>query len=227
VTATPTLRVTSVSATSARLAWNAGPAGSRYAVRVNGRTLGVVGVTSVRVIGLRPGREHTAQIFTVHAGRLVVHTAPVTFRTLALAPPKAGAWLTLSNSLTGGAADVFGARSADGAPVVLNRRHDGTNQRWRLREAAGGTFLIQSAATGKCLAVGGAVRTGAPLVQRTCDAASAGQAWRLLGTAYGFSLAPVGVDLVVGVSGSRYYGRRPLVLQTPSQRRYQSWTAVA
>jgi hypothetical protein len=162
----------------------------------------------------------------VQAGGLAPHTAPVTFRTLAPIPPKVGPWLTLTNSLTGGAADVFGARAANGTPVVLNRRHDGTNQRWRLRDAGGGTFLVQGAATGKCLAVGGTVRAGAPLVQRTCDAASAAQAWRLVTTAYGFSLAPLSVDLVVGVSGSRYYGRRPLVLQTPNQRRYQSWTAV-
>jgi len=226
-TPTPTLRVTSVSTTSARLSWNPGPAGTRYAIRLNGRTLGVVEITSVRVIGLRPGSEHTAQIFTVNADGLAAHTAPVTFRTLAPASPKVGAWMTLTNSLTGGAADVFGARTADGTPVVLNRRHDGTNQRWRLREAAGGTFLVQGAATGKCLAVAGAVRAGAPLVQRTCDAASAAQAWRLVTTAFGFALAPVSVDLVVGVSGSRYYGRRPLVLQAPNQRRYQSWTAVA
>jgi hypothetical protein len=231
VAPTPTLRVTSVATTSARLSWNPAAAGTRYAVRLNGRTLGVVGVTSVRVIGLRPGREQTAQIFMVNGSALTAYTAPVTFRTLAPVPPKAGPWLTLTNSLTGGAADVFGARSADGTPVVLNRRSDGTNQRWRLREAAGGTFLIQSAATGKCLAVAGSARAGAPLVQQTCNAASAAQAWRLVTTAYGFSLAPANrapasVDLVVGVSGSRYYGRRPLVLQVPNQRRYQSWTAV-
>jgi hypothetical protein len=152
----------------------------------------------------------------------------VTFRTVPSPPPKAGPWLTLTNSLTGGAADVYGARTADGTPVVLNRRSDGANQRWRLRPAAGGAFLLQNSATGKCLAVAGAVGVGAPLVQRACDATSAGQAWRLVTSTFGFSLTPApAADLVVGVSAAQFYGRRALVLQPPNERRYQSWTAVA
>ena len=224
---TPTLRVTAVSATTAVLSWNPGPAGTRYAIRLDGRTLGVVGVTSVRLVGLRPGRGHTAQIFTVAGGVLTAYTAPVTFRTLAPTVPRSKIWLTLTNSLTGGAADVYGARSADGAPVVLNRRHDGANQRWRLVDAAGGAVQIQNATANKCLTVAGPVRTGAALIQVDCATDGVAQLWRLVTTPYGFALAPVGADLVIGVSAARYYGRRPLVLQTPNERRYQSWTAVA
>jgi hypothetical protein len=226
-TASPTLRVTAVSATSARLSWNAAAAGSRYVIDLSGRTLGVVEVAAVRVLGLRPGRPYTAQIFVAVGGKPVPHTAAVTFTTLPSAAPKPGPVVTLSNSLTGGAADVYGARTVDGTPVVLNRRHDGANQRWRLRPAAGGALLLQNAATGKCLAVAGAVEEGAPLVQRACAAAGVGQAWQLVASTYGFELRPAGSELVVGVSAGQYYGRRPLVLQTSNQRRYQSWTAVA
>ena len=227
---TPTLRVTNVLANSVRLSWDAAAAGTRYAVRLNGRTLGTVRTTAVRLVGLRPDSAYTAEIAIVAADRsLVPHTAPVEFRTAAVVMPAPGALITLANSLTGGAADVYGARSADGTPVVLHRRHDGANQRWRLEEAAAGVFRLESSATGKCLALalaGPSPRTGTALIQRTCDATSTAQQWRLQPTAYGFALAPVNADLVVGVGGARYYGRRPLVLQTPSQRRYQSWTAV-
>jgi len=223
-----TLQVTAVAPTSARVQWTAAAAGTRYAIRVNGRVLGVVQVTSVRLIALRPNTQYTAQIFTVNGGQMTAHTAPVTFRTLPVAPLKRGAWVTLTNSLTGGAADVYGARRADGAPVVLGRRTDGANQRWRLRAAAAGAFLLENSASTKCLAIaGGAARAGAPLVQQACNASNPTQHWRLVSTAYGFSLAPAAGDLVVGVSASRFNGRRPLVLQAANERRYQSWTAVA
>jgi hypothetical protein len=71
------------------------------------------------------------------------------------------------------------------------------------------------------------VRAGAGLIQVDCAADGVAQLWRMVTTPYGFALAPVGADLVIGVSAGRYYGRRPLVLQTPNERRYQSWTAVA
>jgi hypothetical protein len=226
---TPTLRTTAVSTTTVRLAWDAAAAGSRYAVQLNGRTLGVVRVTAVRVVGLRPDTGYSARIALVTAGSAPVpYAGPVAFRTAPATMPTAGRWLTLMNSLTGGAADVFGARRADGTPVVLQRRHDGANQRWRLVNAGAGTFRLQSSATGKCLAVaGGVARTGAPLVQEACAAGSGTQRWRLAPTAYGFALTAADANLVVGVGGGRYYSRRALVLQRPSERRYQSWTAIA
>jgi len=151
----------------------------------------------------------------------------VSVRTAAATRPPAGSWFTLANSLTGGAADVYAARSGDGAPIILYRRHDGANQRWQLQPAGTGTFLVRAQSSDKCLMpMGGTAQAGAPLVQQTCDAAAVGQQWRLVDTEYGFALRTASGDLAVGVGNSRYRGCRLLVLQRPNERRYQSWTAA-
>ena len=225
---TPVLQVSEVTATSARLAWDAAAPGTRYAVQLGGRMLCLVTVTAVRLVGLRPETVYTVQISIQRAnGSLVPHTMPVQFQTGPAVMPVPGSWLTLTNALTGGAADVFGARSANGTPVVLYRRHDGANQRWQLQVAGTGAFQLRSASSGKCLTTtAGALRPGTPLVQYTCDAANTAQRWRLMPTAYGFAVASAGANLVIGAGGTRYYGYRALVLQTPNQLRYQSWTAA-
>jgi hypothetical protein len=232
---TSVLRVTDVTATTARLSWDTSGPGTRYAVQLGGGTVSVVRVTAVRVAGLRPDTVYTVQISVQRPDlSLVPDTMPVRFETGPAVLPVPGSWLTLTNALTGGAAEVFGARSAGGTPVVHSRRHDGGNQRWRLEAAGTGTYRLRSASSGKCLAAGGgavaagggAVAAGAPLVQQTCDGAQVSSRWRLVPTAYGFALGTVGANLVVGIGGTRYYGHRLLVLQTPSQRRYQSWTAA-
>jgi hypothetical protein len=210
-----------------RLTWPAASAERpRYAVVLNGRTIGVARGTSVRVVGLRPNTEYTVQVALARDGTLTPYTVAVQARTAAVSRPPAGSWFTLSNSLTGGAADVFGARSADGAPIILYRRHDGANQRWQLQPAGTDTFLLRAQSSDKCLApLGGTARAGVPLVQQTCDTAAAGQQWRLVDTPYGFALHTATGDLTVGVGNARYRGCRLLVLQQPNQRRYQSWTA--
>jgi len=218
------LRVTEIASTSARLAWDAAAAGTRYAVRLSDRTIGVVGVTAVRLVGLRPDRDYTVSIAIRNAdGSLSPYAGPVTFHTLSRSWPPARTWVTLSNALTGGAADVFGARSADGTPIVLYRRHDGVNQRWLFEPATADTFVIKAESSGKCLTVAGSVRAGTPLVQQACANGNAAQEWRVVSTPYGFALAAGTSDLVVGVGGIRYRGSRILVLQNRNERRYQSW----
>jgi hypothetical protein len=233
VTPTPTktsttglkeLRTSAVDATSVRLSWDAAAAGSRYAVVLNGRSIGRVGATNVRIVGLRPDTDYQIGISLSQNGTLTPWTNPVTVHTTAAPAPAAliqgGGWMVFGNSLTGGVADVFGARSAAGTPIIMHRQHGGANQQWKLEPAGADTYLVRSKATNECLSTtGGKDATGATLVQADCATALH---WKLASTTYGVALsAPSG--LVAGVGNSEYFGNRLLVLQRASGAKYQSW----
>ncbi|GAA2392450.1 RICIN domain-containing protein [Dactylosporangium salmoneum] len=213
------LKVSAVDATSVRLSWDAAAAGSRYAVVLNGRSIGVVGSTAVRIVGMRPDTAYQVGISLSQNGALTPWTTTVAMHTTAAASPAAGTWLTFGNSLTGGVADVFGARHAAGTPIILYSKHGGANQQWKL-EPAGNAFVLRSKATNECLTTaGGKDAVGATLVQGDCGAALH---WSVQRTSYGVTLAsPAG--LVVGVSNNEYFGSRLLVLQKASGAKYQSW----
>lgn len=218
------LRSSAIGATSARLDWDAAAAGSRYVVLLGERRLGVVTVTAVRLVGLRPDRDYPLRIARSGPdGALVPHTGVVTVHTLAASRPPTQTWFTLGNALTGEAAGVVGGRSAEGSPVVLGPRQDGVAQHWLLEPAGAETFLVKTESSGKCLAAGGQVRAGTALVQQACQATGTTR-WRIVSTTYGFALAPAGSDLLLGVGGIRYRDARMLVLQPANQCRYQSWT---
>jgi hypothetical protein len=174
---------------------------------------------------MRPDTEYTFQIAIRKPDRtLVPYTKAVKVRTAPVVMPATGAWFSLSNSWTGDMVGVFGGRSADGTPLVLDRRHGDASQFWQVEQVGTG-FVVRSKATGKCVApLAGADVVGAPLVQYACDAANAVLRWRVTLTANGVALTtPSG--LVVGVSRLRYGDHRLLVLQRPTNARYQSWTA--
>ncbi|MFG2039216.1 RICIN domain-containing protein [Dactylosporangium sp. NPDC048998] len=213
------LRTSALDATSVRLSWDAAAAGSRYAVVLNGRSIGRVGSTGVRIVGLRPDTDYRIAISLSQNGTLTPWTGTLTVHTAAAASPAAGAWMVFGNSLTGGVADVFGARSAAGTPIILYGRHGGANQQWKL-EAAGNAFLVRSKATNQCLSTtGNRDAAGATLVQADCATA---MHWTVQQTADGVALASPG-GLVVGVSNNEYFGSRLLVLQKASGAKYQSW----
>jgi ricin-type beta-trefoil lectin protein len=219
----PDLVVTDAGATTARLAWVAAPPGSRHAVGVDGRPVGTVGVTAVRLVGLRPDTIYTVTVSTTtpdgtsRTRHTTVHTGPDI-------APVMQTWLSLTNSLTGGAPEVAAARQAPGTGVVSARRTDGNDQRWLLRAVGTGTYQLVVRSSGECLA-GAASRVGAPLVQQPCRAAATTQQWRLATTPFGFRLAAVHGGLVVGIGTARLGGQPLLVLQAPNGCRYQSWTA--
>jgi hypothetical protein len=228
VTPTPTkpptglkeLRISDVGATSVRLSWDAAPAGSRYAIVLNGQSIGQVHATGVRVVGMRPGTDYQIGVSLTRNGMVTPWTNTVKVHTTSTQPPAAGQWLVFGNSLTGGAVDVFGARSAAGTPIIIYRRHDGANQQWKLEPAANGVFLVRSKATDKCLTtVDNVDSAGATLVQEDCAKALQ---WKTTKTDYGFAITTPG-GLVVGVSRIEYFGSRLLVLQNPSSAKYQSW----
>lgn len=218
-----TLRISDVTATSARLAWDAAAAGTRYGVALNGRVLGWTTATGVRVTGLRAGTTYQAQIVLRGTGSATVpHTAPATIATPAAAQPAAGSWFVLGNALTGTAAELYGARTADGTPLVSQRRAGTASQLWKLESAGDDTFLLRAKASGKCASA--APVAGTPVVQQDCASA---QRWRLKQAADGtVALTTASGDLVLGLGGQRYAGQRLLVLQKPGAARYQAWVTM-
>jgi Ricin-type beta-trefoil lectin domain-like/Metallo-peptidase family M12B Reprolysin-like len=219
------LTVSETTSTGTRLSWPAAASGGRFGIVVNGRTLGWVERTTVRVTGLRPGTEYRMAIVLRGQGATEPYTDVVAVRTGSTSMPVAGAWFSLNNALTGMAADLYGARSADATPLVLNRSTHAANQIWTLVRAGAGDFLLKSRATGKCVAALGRVAAGVPLVQQACSAKAAGQVFRLKRGAHGLTLSCGRGDLVVGAGNSRFAGQRVLVLQKPTQARHQAWTA--
>jgi hypothetical protein len=179
--------------------------------------LGWTRSTGVRIVGLRPATVYRAQIVT----RSGPYTDVAEVRTPASTAPPVGAWFQLSNALTGGAAEIHGARSADRTPVVSRASTGAANQAWQLVPAGGDAYRLRSKATGKCVAALGQPAAGAPLVQVACGAKAL--TWTLTRTADGFALATG--DLVAGLGRSRYGDGRLLVLQRPAAQRHQSWAA--
>jgi hypothetical protein len=208
--------------TSIRLRWSAARPGATYEVAVDGVTIATTVATRARLVGLRP--DTTYRVTVSEAAKKYV--ARATARTAPGARPALSTWFVLTNSLTGGAADLYAARSANGTPVVLNGAEGGAQQQWRLAPAGGGAFSLQSRASGKCLATrDGNPVAGAPLVQDDCSADDGSQRFVLGRTAQGFNLTTSVGGLVVGVGGQRFGAHRLLELQEPDEARHQSWTA--
>lgn len=218
-TATPTptggaagkVTVTDLTATSARLSWPAAARNSRYGVVIDGRTAGTVRATSVTLTGLAPGRAYRVKIVVGGAD----HTAEATVTTPAAAVPAAGTWFSLTNALTGEAADLYGARTATGTPLVTSAGSGEASQAWKLD---GGKLVAK--ATGKCAGPRGPAVAGSPLVQRDCAGAPTFEVTR--GPA-GLTLTSGG--LVVGVADTAFAGRPLLSLQKPTGVRQQAWSA--
>ncbi|MFI5496176.1 RICIN domain-containing protein [Actinoplanes sp. NPDC051859] len=213
------LEVREPSSTSVRLTWSAAAPQAQYDVEVDGKKVATTGATRARLIGLRPDTKYEVTIRSTagYAAKAVAQSAPA-------ARPAANTWFVLRNSLTGGAADLYAARTADGTPVTLGGADGGSQQQWKLIPAGTDTYSLQSRATNKCVVpLGGNPVAGAPLVQGDC--AGPGR-WKLFAADYGFSLRTIAGDLTAGVGAQRFGAARLLVLQPPEQARHQSWTAV-
>ena len=214
------LTVSDPQPTSVRLSWVAGAGLSRYGIVVNGRSLGQVSGTGVRIVGLRPGTTYRLQV----TGDGRPYTEEVSFSAPAAVTPRGDAWFSLSNTLTGTTAGLYGARSADRTPVVLDEATGAANEQWRFETVTGGVRLV-SRATGKCVTpLGGAV-AGAPLTQAACSADRA-QVFTVSTGPDGLTLTAAGGDLVVGVGSRRFGERSVLVLQERAEVRHQAWTAL-
>ncbi len=209
--------------TSVRLTWSASRPDATYEVAVDGVTIATTVATRARLVGLRPDTSYRVTVSDPaqkYVARATAQTAPGS-------RPALNSWFALTNSLTGGAADLYAARSANGTPVVLNGAEGGAQQQWRLTSAGGGAFSLESRASGKCLATrDGNPAVGAPLVQDDCSADDGSQRFVLGRTNHGFSLTTSVGGLVVGVGSQRFGAHRLLELQEPAEARHQSWTAL-
>ena len=215
------LEVRDPNSTSVRLTWSAASPTATYDVEVDGKKIATTVATRAKLIGMRPDGKYEVTIRSTNGylAKAVAQSAPA-------ARPAANSWLMLTNSLTGGAADLYAARTANGTPVTIGGADGDAQQQWKLIPAAGGSYSLQSRATGKCvIPLNGNPVAGAPLVQGDCTSTDSGR-WSLFATDYGFSLRTTTGGLVAGVGSQRFGASRLLVLQQPEQARHQSWTAV-
>ncbi|MEU4157115.1 RICIN domain-containing protein [Actinoplanes sp. NPDC026670] len=216
------LEIREATSGSVRLIWSAGSNDADYEVLVDGEPVATTRATRARLIGLRPDARYLVEIRNRKLGYLAKGTAS----TAPAASPVQNSWFVLTNSLTGGAADLYAARSTDGTPVTLGSDEGGTQQQWQLVPAGNNSYSLVSKASNRCaIPLGGSVVAGAPLVQGDCQAGTAAR-WTLRASAYGFTIRAASGDLVIGVGAQRFGTQRVLVLQEDAEQRHQSWTAV-
>jgi hypothetical protein len=216
------LEVRDPTSTAVRLNWSAAAAGATYQVSVDGAPIATTVATRAQLIGLKPDTSYQVTVSdAVHhyAAKSAARTAPA-------ARPAQNSWFVLTNSLTGGAADLYAARTANGTPITLGGNDGNAQQQWKLAPAADGSYSLQSKATGKCVVpFGGNEVAGSPLVQGDCTTDN-GARWSLQASDHGFTLRSTIGDLVVGVGTQRFGAHRVLTLQQGTGARHQSWTAV-
>jgi hypothetical protein len=204
------------------MSWSAAAPAARYEVAVDGTPIATTAATRGQLIGLKP--DSTYQITVRDAAYHYLATASA--RTAPAARPAPNSWFVLTNSLTGGAANLYAARTANGTPVTLGESDGDAQQQWQLVPAGNGTFSLRSKATGKCVVpLDGNPVAGAPLVQGDCSADS-GPRWTLQPSDHGFVLRTAVGSLVVGVGAQVFGADRVLTLQPGNGSRHQSWTAV-
>ncbi|WP_433826231.1 RICIN domain-containing protein [Actinoplanes sp. CA-015351] len=216
------LEIREATSTSVRLTWSSGADDAQYEVSVGGEPVATTKSTRARLIGLKPDAKYVVEVRNTKLGYLAKGTAV----TAPAARPVQNSWFVLTNSLTGGAADLYAARDTDGTPVTLGDQDGGAQQQWQLVPAENGTYSLVSRASNRCaVALAGKPVAGAPLVQGDCYAAD-GARWTLQASDYGFTVRSTTGDLVIGVGAQRFGAHRVLVLQEDTGQRHQSWTAV-
>ncbi|GLY95996.1 RICIN domain-containing protein [Actinoplanes sp. NBRC 103695] len=216
------LEVRGQASNAVRLIWNAAADDATYEVAVDGVPIATTRATRAGLIGLRPDTAYQVTIRSPGHEYLAKGEA----RTAPAARPTQNSWFVLENALTGDAADLYAARSANGTAITLGGSDGDAQQQWMLVPAGDGGFSLRSRATGKCaMPLGGNPVAGTPLVQSDCAGAAIGL-WTLRPSAYGFTLKTTAGDLVLGVGEQRFGAQRVLVLQNGDDSRHQSWTAA-
>lgn len=216
------LEVRDPTSTAVRLDWTPAAETATYQILVDGDPIAKTTATRAQLIGLKPDTSYQISV------RDAAHhyNAKGSARSAPAARPAQNSWFVLTNSLTGGAADLYGARTANGTPITLSGNDGDAQQQWMLVPAATGTYTLKSMATGKCvLPLDGSAVAGTPLVQGDCTGDESVR-WSLQASDHGFTLRSALGDLVVGVGNQRFGAHRVLTLQNGNGARHQSWTAV-
>ncbi|MEU9981755.1 RICIN domain-containing protein [Streptomyces sp. NPDC050856] len=225
-TAGPDVTVGQITPDSAMVSWPAVSSAAWYQLVLNGRPMAWVQSSVARVYNLTPDTSYTIAVAVRDRnGRDSRPGRAASFRTA-----KAGGTVTpaarhlLANGSTGVTAEIWGGRTADGTVLVGSQRNGTTAQQWYFDDAGGGYTRVRSAASGKCLQVGGAPVAGQWVAQQPCGNA-ASQQWRFTGSGNGVKLTAKGGSLVLGVSNRPYHGAWLLELQHSDSNPAQVWTA--
>ncbi|HEX5742151.1 MAG TPA: ricin-type beta-trefoil lectin domain protein [Pilimelia sp.] len=200
------------------------PAGgdTRYGLTVDGRAVGAITDPAARLVGLRPGRTHTVQVWVLGSrGRAArPHTDPAAVRARAAAPPPGGA-VALVDTLTGRAAELAAGRP--GAPAVLAGVEAVATQTWRQEAHGDGVRLV--GADGRCLAPRGGAAAGAVVATARCSS-SAAQRWRLRHGPDGVAVVSAASGLVLGAARPRFGEPHLLTVQRDRRLASQRWLAL-
>jgi hypothetical protein len=216
------LEVRDPTSTAVHLDWSPAADTATYQVFVDGSPIATTTATRAQLIGLKPDTAYQVSV------RDAAHhyDAKGSARSAPAARPAQNSWFVLTNSLTGGAADLYGARTANGTPITLSGNDGDAQQQWMLVPSGAGEYTLKSMATGKCvMPLDGSAIAGTPLVQGDCTNGESVR-WSLQATDQGFALRSALGDLVVGVGDQRFGAHRVLTLQNANGARHQSWTAV-
>ncbi|GAA0686124.1 hypothetical protein GCM10010193_44980 [Kitasatospora atroaurantiaca] len=224
----PDVTVGQLTADSVVLSWQQVNGAAEYEIRLNGRAIGSVKSTVVRVVRLQADTAYTVAIAVRDAnGRTSKPGRQASFRTLKsggpVGPTKPGTPYQMLNGLTGQAADLWGSSTNDGTVLIAYQSTGYANQRWIFDDAGDGYLRIKSALTGKCLQLGGRLVQGQYVAQQPCSG-DASQQWKVTAGGSGYTLAAKGSSLVLGVSHRWYYGGWLLELQRPDGQAYQNWS---
>jgi hypothetical protein len=216
------VEVRDATSTAVELDWSPASAKASYQVLVDGDPIATTTATRAQLIGLKPDTSYQVTVRDAADH----YTAKSSARSAPAARPAQNSWFVLTNSLTGGAADLYAARTANGTPITLGGNDGDAQQQWMLVPSGTGSYVLKSKATGKCVVpLNGNAVTGTPLVQGDCSGDESTR-WSLQASDHGFTLRSTLGDLVVGVGNQRFGAHRVLTLQTGNGARHQSWTAV-
>ncbi|MFI0901738.1 RICIN domain-containing protein [Streptomyces sp. NPDC020983] len=104
-------------------------------------------------------------------------------------------------------ANVRGAGSSDGVPIIQYPLTTGANERWQLDAAGGSYYTIKSVSSGKCVNVaGGGTANGTEVIQYTCGTAP-NELWRFVPTGIGYQIVDKSANKCLNVAGGVGVGR--------------------
>ncbi|MEV4612780.1 RICIN domain-containing protein [Kitasatospora sp. NPDC049258] len=224
----PEVAIGQLTQNSVMLSWGQVANASGYDLVLDGRTLGTVRSTTVSLINLSPDTAYKVAVAVRdQAGKVGKPGREASFRTPKAAgpdgPTKPGTKYTMTNSLTGQAADMWGGSTRDGAVLIGYQRTGYANQQWTFEDQGDGNLRIRSVRSDKCLQLGGSAAAGQYVMQQACSGADS-QQWKITASGSGYTLAAKGSSLVLGASKRWYYGGWLLELQQPNNQTYQNWT---